>query len=741
MAAHPAKVSLSRAMAILERTFDAADIDNVGCLTSERWSQYLTQHGFREVEKMESLFEEFDVDKSGDISFKEYLQIVYYWAEISDYSNLFSDDDAACVEPVFSLLRQFFEAHDRDGRRTISKTDVIEFCTVHLSGLPVKFDELWASVSHAAHPNVLSVSRFLLLVYMASYPTGSHCTTTGTEARAGGGAAADATLVPLHQHPLKLQPCPYPQGRWQCFACGLTSGAETNHCALCYFDLCEPCLQKSRSTLTMADSLSATGMQSSELWRMLYRMYRVLEADFASYDTDNDASIDESELLRGVRNSVDVVNVVGRIQRVFAKVDTDGNGTLDFIEFLHFVYSLVRRSSYSDVVARTANAGFVIEGMRWLRQAYERIDEDNNKRLDRSEVEQFLTQYCGELPPSFGEVFERLQDPTRHVLDFVDFLHLLYEIVTPAGRYGGLARRSRRTKKASTALLDTADTTKPTARARLQRLGTINMDELVLGDILGEGSFGKVYKADLRGVTVAAKFLTERYSAAVQADFDKECAIMARVDHPNIIFLIGAASIPPNLCMVTELAANGSLFDIIQKQRAKFSPALTHSVLIDIAEGVHALHSMDPPILHRDLKSLNVLLDENYRAIICDFGLSKFKEASIQSNKSPIGTPQWMAPEVMQSPTYGLEADVYSFAMIVWEITHGAVPFSDVRHPFQIMMAVAKGERPHVSSKCPKYLATLMRRCWAQKPKDRPTFRDVLEYLKAQDPTAAPAAE
>lgn len=654
-------------------------------------------------------------------------QIVYYWAEISSYSNLFAPEDAVIVESNFSSIRSFFESHDKSGKRTITKADVIEFCVAQLGAQPGNFEELWKSVSHASHPNVLSVSRFLLLLYLAAYPDGLY----GNNAPARG-----ALQVPLHHHPLKRVPSPYPQGRWQCFACGKTSGDASNHCRLCYFDLCDACVERSRGTLAMDAGLASTGMQGSELWRMLYRMYRVLEADFASYDTDNDMSIDESELLKGVRNSADVVSVVGRLQRVFEKVDTDGNGTLDFIEFMHFVYSLVRRSSYSDVVARTSNATYVVEGMRWLRQAYERIDSDNNKRLDRSEVETFLTSYFGELPGEFAATFERLQDPVRLVLDFVDFLHLLYELVTPSGRYSGLGRRSRRTKRANNALLDHVRAQVPTGRTSLSRLGTVDLTEVTLGDILGEGSFGKVYKAAFRGSTVAVKFLTERYSQAVQSDFDKEVAIMSRVDHPNIIFLIGVCTAPPQLCMVTEYAANGSLFDIIQKQRARFTAALLRSICIDVASGMQALHSMTPPILHRDLKSLNVLLDENYRAIVCDFGLSKFKETSVQSNKSPIGTPQWMAPEVMQSPTYGLEADVYSYGMILWELTHAAVPFSDIKHPLQIMLAVAKGDRPAISSKCPLFMAQLMRRCWDQSPAARPTFQQILDEF-----TATPSIE
>merc|ERR1711916_36494 len=235
------------------------------------------------------------------------------------------------------------------------------------------------------------------------------------------------------------------------------------------------------------------------------------------------------------------------------------------------------------------------------------------------------------------------------------------------------------------------------------------------------------------GADVAAKFLTDKYTEEVVADFRKEVALMSLMDHANLVFLVGTGDDPPKLCIVTEYCSNGSLFDALQKRRIRFAPSLKHSIATDIARGMAALHTMTPPVLHRDLKSLNVLLDAAWNAKICDFGLSKLKFTSVQSNRSPVGTAQWMAPETAQSPVYGLPADVYSFGVVLWELAHEAVPFSEKTHPFAILLATSKGERPRISRSTPKWMAKLMKACWAHNPDMRPSFVEVLEVLESMD--------
>ncbi|KNC54114.1 TKL protein kinase [Thecamonas trahens ATCC 50062] len=801
---------LHDAFQVMEDTFNAADLDGVGSLSIEHWATYLMHQGFREVDAMQSLFTEFDVDNSGDLNFKEYLQLVYYWQEISSYDDLFPSDSAGVVQSACKRLRAGFMKFDPDETRTLDTKAMRSFCTSALGGIPDEFDELWDAVVHPSKPDLVSVSRFMMFLYMYAYPEGTYriikvpvggvplakptpgkakskgkhkhkhkhkhkrrgskapiplnlgdepdladtSLTVDSDAEAGASSSElraepqeiqmvqgeNEFCVPAHRHPLPILQPQGVTGTWSCAICATTGTTPTHCCTKCSYVLCTDCFSKSKDGLfesapalesDASTSDGANPITNSELWQMLTAMYRVLERDFSLYDTDGDNVIDESELLLGVHNTRNVVNIVGRLQRIFQKVDTDANGTLDFTEWLHFVYSLVRRSSYAQVVARTANATVVVEGMRWLRSAYEQTDADNNKRLDRDEVIEFLNTYFGGVPSHFADLFERLQDPSRHVLDFVDFLHLLYELVLPQGKYAGLPRRSRRRKREKIPLVEKPPVDEQASVVVFPRLTDITIDEIELGRTLGEGSFGKVFLAKLRGLDVAAKFLTEQYTEDVLVDFRKETELMSEMDHPNLVFLIGTADEPPKLCIVTEYCAHGSLFDVLQKQRIRFAPSLTLSIATDIARGMAALHAMSPPVLHRDLKSLNVLLDDRWSAKICDFGLSRFYLQSIQSNKSPIGTPQWMAPEVMQSPAYGLKADVYSFGIVLWELTHYAVPFAHLQNHFQVMLGVSKGERPHISRSTPKVLAALMRACWDGSPDARPAFADILQLLES----------
>ncbi|GMH69969.1 hypothetical protein TL16_g05291 [Triparma laevis f. inornata] len=140
----------------------------------------------------------------------------------------------------------------------------------------------------------------------------------------------------------------------------------------------------------------------------------------------------------------------------------------------------------------------------------------------------------------------------------------------------------------------------------------------------------------------------------------------------------------------------------------------------------------DPPVLHRDLKSANLLLDTSYDVKICDFGLARLK-AYTNSHTGNTGTTQWMAPEVLRNERYGEKADVYSFGVIMWEIITRECPFEGMS---QIQVAVkVLNERGRVvvpdwcRRGCPK-LSALVEKTLEANPVLRPTFEQILEVVK-----------
>ena len=148
-------------------------------------------------------------------------------------------------------------------------------------------------------------------------------------------------------------------------------------------------------------------------------------------------------------------------------------------------------------------------------------------------------------------------------------------------------------------------------------------------------------------------------------DFFSECAAMEALRHPNIVMFLGACTKPPNFAIILEYCSRGSLWSNIQNLEIPLSWEERKRMALETARGVHYLHSCHPPVLHRDLKSLNLLLDESGRVKLADFGWTKGLDNYMTGK---IGTYQWMAPEVIASHKYSEKADVFSYGIILWEI-------------------------------------------------------------------------
>ncbi|CAM9860173.1 unnamed protein product, partial [Sphacelaria rigidula] len=240
--------------------------------------------------------------------------------------------------------------------------------------------------------------------------------------------------------------------------------------------------------------------------------------------------------------------------------------------------------------------------------------------------------------------------------------------------------------------------------------------------LLGSGGFGEVRTAKWNGADVAVKKLL---SSGLQRHhiraLREEIRLHSSLQHDFVTPLYAASTILPHLCLVVELASGGSLQQYLHSTSEPLTHGLQTALLYDVARGMSFLHVNG--ILHRDLKSANVLMFANGRLKLCDFGLSKTKtDLSSRSIRGAVGTTQWMSPEEMDDSPANELTDVYSFGVLCFEVATRTEPFKGKR-PAQVIGAVlCRGERPQIpewASASPD-VVPLMKQCWSQDPAKRP---------------------
>lgn len=279
----------------------------------------------------------------------------------------------------------------------------------------------------------------------------------------------------------------------------------------------------------------------------------------------------------------------------------------------------------------------------------------------------------------------------------------------------------------------------------------IDPQTLIRGPLLAHGFSSEVYRAVWKGTDVALKELhwNSRLPEKKVEAFRKELVMMMKFRHPNLVLMMGAVTRTLPYSLILEFCSGGTLFDLLHRR-----PLVTISwrqrmkIILDVAKAVNYLHHLSPVVIHRDLKSLNVLLAEEVAdeydtpiAKVADFGLSTWAPFTTpgtdpdESCQSVVGTYHWMAPEVIQSRPYNERIDVYAFGIILFEVCSRSIPYTGTSmQPHDLAMAVTKGLRPelsHVDPECPKVLVDMMLQCWSAMPFNRPSFDSIIDALKA----------
>jgi predicted Ser/Thr protein kinase len=263
----------------------------------------------------------------------------------------------------------------------------------------------------------------------------------------------------------------------------------------------------------------------------------------------------------------------------------------------------------------------------------------------------------------------------------------------------------------------------------------IPLSELTIGNKkLGEGGFGVVKAATWLGHTkvVIKKRRDNRQSSAFLDDLKKEATIHSRLSHPNILTMYGTCGENATYGLVLEYMSGGSL-DLMLSKMPK-NKQISSSVAAGIAQGLHYLHGLG--IVHCDLKSANVLMKDKMFPEISDFGHAKVLPRLLTSSLATVeseGTTGWMAPEVLRDGRSSKASDVYSFAVILWELATRRIPFAHDSRA-SITQKVKAGEKPgdllQIEGNTSVPYARLIASCWKDRAKERPTIESAETSLQ-----------
>jgi serine/threonine protein kinase len=258
--------------------------------------------------------------------------------------------------------------------------------------------------------------------------------------------------------------------------------------------------------------------------------------------------------------------------------------------------------------------------------------------------------------------------------------------------------------------------------------------------LINKGGYGEVYYGEWKSQEVAVKKLPlHNTSESDLEEIQKEIDILKNLRNRYIIQYYGIYSENRELFIIMDYAENGTLTKFINDNRDKeHNWDLNNQFIKQIARGLAYIHHEN--IIHRDLKSMNILLTNNYQVKISDFGLSRTRIISSYQSKrsSAIGTLRWMAPEALKEQKYSKQSDIYSLGMIIWEISAKCTkPFKDIDNSLAYIRIVSGGEEI-IPNDIPKNIQEVIQRCWKSNPSERISLEKIIEVIENADELDSP---
>ncbi|XP_014487102.1 PREDICTED: mitogen-activated protein kinase kinase kinase 12 isoform X1 [Dinoponera quadriceps] len=234
---------------------------------------------------------------------------------------------------------------------------------------------------------------------------------------------------------------------------------------------------------------------------------------------------------------------------------------------------------------------------------------------------------------------------------------------------------------------------------------------------LGSGAQGAVFSGKLNKEVVAVKKVREPRETDIRH--------LRKLNHPNIVQFKGVCTQAPCYCIIMEFCPYGPLYDLLRAGEP-VPPTRLVSWSKQIAAGMAYLHSHK--IIHRDLKSPNVLIGQKEVVKISDFGTSR-EWNEISTRMSFAGTVAWMAPEIIRNEPCSEKVDIWSYGVVLWELLSGEIPYKDVDSSAIIWGVGNNSLRLPIPNSCPEGYGLLVKQCWAAKPRNRPSFKLIEMHL------------
>uniref|UniRef100_A0AAQ5Y777 Tyrosine-protein kinase n=1 Tax=Amphiprion ocellaris TaxID=80972 RepID=A0AAQ5Y777_AMPOC len=260
----------------------------------------------------------------------------------------------------------------------------------------------------------------------------------------------------------------------------------------------------------------------------------------------------------------------------------------------------------------------------------------------------------------------------------------------------------------------------------------LNHEDVLLGELLGKGNFGEVFKGTLQRdkMPVAVKTCKEDLPPELKIRFLSEARILKQYDHPNIVKLIGVCTQRQPIYIVMELVPGGDFLSFLRKRKDELKTKQLLRFAVDAAAGMAYLESKN--CIHRDLAARNCLVGDSSVLKISDFGMSRQEDDGVYSSSGLKQIPiKWTAPEALNYGRYSSESDVWSYGILLWEtFSLGVCPYPGMTNQ-QAREQVEKGYRMACPQRCPDDVYKLMQRCWQYNPEDRPKFSELQRDLAA----------